>query len=133
MAKKNKKSKISAQGLINKVYHHFITMKRAPAFNGYSCRYRIERGNKKVDRCAIGICIPKSMYDPLMENYSVDMLFRRTPVDSLFSCSAEEALKIQSAHDIAAIHSTSPEKFRNTLMCKLQRICKAWNLIFPGD
>lgn len=67
-----------------------------PAFDGYSCKYRLTKGDKTL-KCAAGLHIPDGVYHSGMETNLVDTL------DCLRGLGTPELRRdLQRVHDIAA-------------------------------
>lgn len=57
---------------------HLAAQKRRSR-NDYSCKYRSEDGLK----CAIGTLIPDSLYDPILEGYTVENIWEGLSYDAV--------------------------------------------------
>lgn len=107
---------LTLQQILNKVVKHFIWQDKPYGYlnERTGCIYRMETGNKKlVLRCALGICIPKSLYNKAMESESGRYLTSYFPeLRQIFDPEDAQALNaLQKAHDACAIKKKSKEEF----------------------
>ncbi len=71
----------SLQPVFNKVWEEFVVNKRERAHDGEQCVYRgsslddatglLDHDPQSDVRCAIGVCIPDNMYNPVIEGHGI--------------------------------------------------------------
>lgn len=133
--------KLTKQTIFNKVWNHFIVKKGKASFSSEmkQCLYRGPNGAK----CAIGVLIPDSVYEPKMEKFGnlsgLIMLsdkfqnWAKKDLDkSVTEFNYEFLFKLQLAHDELAVKNLTDKEFTGRYKEKLLDIAHMFKLKVQG-
>lgn len=68
------------QSVFDKIWKEFVVDGRAQGYvDGVGCKYRGEGDATSDVKCIIGVCIPDDMYDPDIENRTINGICRQLP------------------------------------------------------
>ena len=116
---------MNKQETFDKIWSHFITHNNGPSIEEHGmCLYRSPNGN----RCAVGLLLPDSEYDPSYEGRSIHLI---PYFKNLSEEDSEFLVDLQRCHDRAATSYRSD--FSDFMRKFLTEVAEDYRLETPND
>lgn len=129
--------KYTMQSAFDKVWNHFSKESAKPAYDGWSCVYRLNNNPNAKTRCAMGVLIPNKLYDPEMEGTAASGILDYEGIRELFDRGMREGFldELQSCHDreAANLDIRTAETLRLRILENLRRLATRHCLEVPSE
>jgi hypothetical protein len=112
---------MTKQEIFDTVAIHLIKQGKKSVGDDGKCKFRTPEGLK----CAVGCLIPDEVYDPSMEDESVESLIYAHDALDFLNPNALFLLKLQSAHDREPLED---QTWMDAVILRLRKIAEKYNL-----